>query len=96
MLQLGENQGSGRGLQSGNDHGGHEVTHAFRRVIDDDHRAIGQIPNRLMVFLPRSDQCDAQFFAHGNRRPQGEIKFVEVENGDALKLRDFGQALIQG
>src|SRR2546423_1237086 len=67
-----------------------------RAVLDDDHRAILEVPDRLRGFLPFLDDTNGDLLARQDHRTDRLGKIVHVENGDALELGDAVQAVIIG
>ena len=60
-------------------------------VVDDDHRAVIEIGDALVVFLPFLEDEDLHDLARQDDRLQRVRQLVDVQHFDAAKLRDLVQ-----
>ena len=65
-------------------------------VVDDDHGAIGEVSDGLVVFFSRADEGDADALADGDGGFEGFVEFVDVENVHALEVGDLGEVFVHG
>ena len=81
-------------------HRGHRDIDSFAnhlaRVVYDYHGAIVEIGDSLVIFLPFLQDEDSHGLAGKHDRLQGIGQFVDVQDFDALKLRDFVQIEVIG
>src|SRR5882672_5294742 len=55
-------------------------------VLDDDHRAVLEVADRLGGLLPFLDHADRDLFAREHDRTNGFREVVHVQHDDALEL----------
>jgi hypothetical protein len=65
-------------------------------VLDDDHRAVLQIADALMSLFSFANHRDVQLFARQDDRLDRIGQLVDVEDRDALDVRDAIEIVIVG
>src|SRR6185295_15123516 len=84
-----KNHAAGGGLQHARHRDVQAAADAAARVVDDDHRAVVQIRDTLVVFLAFFCHEHGHDLAGEHDRLQRVGQLVDVEDFDTAKLRDF-------
>ena len=66
------------------------------RVVDHDHRAVGQVAHALALVLAFADDAQGEHFAGQQDHAQRFGQVVQVDVIDRLQLGDFAQVVIVG
>ena len=91
-----EDHAAGDGLQHAEHGHGELLADPAARALDDDHRAVIQVPDTLTRLLPLLDQLHRQLLPRQHDRPHRRRELVHVQDADALQLGDAVQVVVVG
>src|SRR5262249_53566464 len=96
FVELAKDHFARGGLQYRGDRDVDVLADHLARVVDYDHGAVIEIGNTLVVLLAFLRDKDAHDFARQPNGLQGISKLVDVQDRDALKLRNLVQVEVVG
>src|SRR5215469_13266292 len=93
-LQFREDHPAGGGLEHRSHFDADLLALPLASVLDDDHRTVIEEADALVLFLAFLDDADSHLFARKSHGFHGVAQLVDVEDTDALELRDAIEVVV--
>ena len=96
MLEVGEDDDTGAGLEEALDHRLDLLTDEVLGVIDDHHSAIRKITHALTFVFAFTRNAEVEHFTREHDGAHGFGNVVEIDVVDGLEFSDFAQVVVVG
>ena len=96
LSQVGEDEPACAGLHGAAHGDGHGLADELRCVIDDDHCAVGQETDGLVLVLAGLHKTQLELITGTKLRLQRAGEVVEIQNGNATRARDLSGVDVVG